>query len=188
MHLCVIFLCKFCLCWLILSVGLGFSSVSMADMPLPIQCPSFTLYSIYFISSSPVSNSSSPSSSWIFKLCYTSSRATSCCRFCSFRILDCSIWRILRQWNETCLWNQGSKCLIDINLKEFDSLVPGHGGMTDRMDCQFIMGLFTYVYCTALLEATVIPTDNIVQLISQLPIEDQLTIFSKLSNTLVSSA
>ena len=31
------------------------------------------------------------------------------------------------------------------NIKDFGDSIPGHGGMTDRMDCQFLMGLFTYV-------------------------------------------
>jgi len=31
-------------------------------------------------------------------------------------------------------------------LKDFSNLVPGHGGIVDRMDCQFVMALCTYVH------------------------------------------
>ena len=30
-------------------------------------------------------------------------------------------------------------------IKDFGDSIPGHGGMTDRMDCQIMMGMFTCV-------------------------------------------
>ena len=35
------------------------------------------------------------------------------------------------------------------NIKDFANIIPGHGGITDRMDCQFIMGMFTYLFINA---------------------------------------
>jgi phosphatidate cytidylyltransferase len=32
-------------------------------------------------------------------------------------------------------------------IKDFGAAIPGHGGFTDRMDCQLIMGSFSYIYC-----------------------------------------
>lgn len=34
-------------------------------------------------------------------------------------------------------------------IKDFDKIIPGHGGMMDRMDCQLIIHLFTYVHLKA---------------------------------------
>jgi len=31
-------------------------------------------------------------------------------------------------------------------VKDFNSIIPGHGGVMDRMDCQFLMALFTWVH------------------------------------------
>merc|ERR1719253_1426333 len=31
-------------------------------------------------------------------------------------------------------------------IKDFGDVIPGHGGITDRFDCQVMMGMFTYIY------------------------------------------
>ena len=33
-----------------------------------------------------------------------------------------------------------------LKIKDFGQSIPGHGGLTDRMDCQCVMGVFAYVY------------------------------------------
>jgi len=38
-------------------------------------------------------------------------------------------------------------------IKDFANIIPGHGGFFDRLDCQFLMALATYVYITTFIFA-----------------------------------
>ncbi|SCV72395.1 BQ2448_3932 [Microbotryum intermedium] len=73
------------------------------------------------------------------------------------------------------------------NIKDFGDSIPGHGGMTDRMDCQFLMGWFTYVYYASLIRVShVTVTSLMAQAASALTTQQQLELLRELHHHLVS--
>lgn len=73
------------------------------------------------------------------------------------------------------------------NIKDFGDSIPGHGGLTDRFDCQFLMGLFAYVYFSSLIRESGVSVGSVLQtVVSHLGQEEQIEVYREIGRYLVS--
>ena len=61
----------------------------------------------------------------------------------------------------------------------------GHGGVTDRFDCQVMMGIFSYVYYWAYVSRPEMTVPDVLQSALKLGDQHQVELFMKLGNLLV---
>ncbi|KAI9011973.1 cytidylyltransferase family-domain-containing protein [Phycomyces nitens] len=60
-------------------------------------------------------------------------------------------------------------------IKDFGQSIPGHGGWTDRMDCQFLMGLFSYMYYQSFIKTHTASVGSVLAtFVNNLSLSDQL--------------
>jgi phosphatidate cytidylyltransferase len=72
-------------------------------------------------------------------------------------------------------------------IKDFGSSIPGHGGMTDRMDCQIVMALFSYIYYHAFTDRTLVTLGSVISMVVKLRPMDQLELLLRVANLLEAS-
>lgn len=71
-------------------------------------------------------------------------------------------------------------------IKDFGDSIPGHGGMTDRMDCQFIMGTIAFFYYSSFIATHKTTVGGVLELaITGLTPEEQLDVVKILGKHLV---
>lgn len=70
-------------------------------------------------------------------------------------------------------------------IKDFSDSIPGHGGVTDRVDCQFLMGLFSYVYLMSFVKVVKTSVGEVLQLaIDGLSPAEQVSLYHRLAEYL----
>jgi phosphatidate cytidylyltransferase len=70
-------------------------------------------------------------------------------------------------------------------IKDFADAIPGHGGLTDRMDCQFIMGVFSSMYFHSFIWRSGATVGGVLQYaLLNLEMEQLQTLYSRLGQYL----
>jgi phosphatidate cytidylyltransferase len=69
-------------------------------------------------------------------------------------------------------------------IKDFGDSIPGHGGLTDRMDCQFIMGVFSFMYFNSFISHGMSNVGTVLQNIVAMEPDKILEIYNKLGEYL----
>ncbi|XP_019459596.1 PREDICTED: phosphatidate cytidylyltransferase 1-like [Lupinus angustifolius] len=66
-------------------------------------------------------------------------------------------------------------------IKDFGDSIPGHGGFTDRMDCQMVMAVFVYIYHQSFVYRQEYSVDMFLdQITRNLVLEEQQYLYTKL--------
>ena len=68
------------------------------------------------------------------------------------------------------------------DIKDFDSIIPGHGGLMDRFDCQLIMALGTWVHYNTFVKTTTVSVAKMLYMYKLLGDDERRQFLEKISS------
>lgn len=67
-----------------------------------------------------------------------------------------------------------------LKIKDFANLIPGHGGLTDRLDCHILMMIFTAIYHREIVLGAFNSLSSVIFYVSRLRDSEKLYLYNKL--------